>query len=152
MNLHSGNILIDNEIIKILDIENFVNDLPIKNEAYFNYVFSNFNRETIKSDNSILTDVFTSNYNVFEKIDIISFGRIMYEMAFGKELKAPYPDDIEYNDLDPTLSDLLRIIFVKKYSKMNSNSIITVPEVSAADLLRHKLFNNESLLGIIFLK
>ncbi len=147
MNLHSGNIIIDNEIVKITDIENFVNDLPIKNEAFFSYVFSNFSKQNIKTDISLLTDVFTCNYNIFEKIDIISFGRIVYEMTFGKELKAPFPDDIEYNDIDPNIADLLRIIFVKKYSKMNSNSIISVPEVTAADLLRHKLFSNESILG-----
>jgi hypothetical protein len=145
MNLHSGNILIDNDIVKIGDIDNFVNDLPIKNEAYFSYVFANKQME-----NSILTDMFTNNYNIFEKIDIISFGRIIYEMTFGKELKAPYPDDIEYNYIDPTVADLLRLIFVKKYSRMNSNSLVSVPEVNVSELLRHKLFNNESVFGNIY--
>ena len=143
MNLHTGNIILDHDSIKISELENFVNDLPIKNENYYNYVFTNFNNETfLKNDISVLSEIFSYNYNIFEKFDIISFGRVIYEMTFGKELKAPYPDDMEYNDIDNSIADILRLIFVKKYSKFNSNSTITLPDVSAGDLLKHKFFNN----------
>jgi hypothetical protein len=148
MHLHTGNVLIDNDglTVKVSEVENFANNIPIKNELYFNYVFNCFSTEN-GYNNSVLNEVFKSNQNIFEKIDIIAFGRIIYELAFGKELKSPYPDELEYKDLDGDIADVLQLIFLKRQSKMSSSYNITVPDVSAAELLTHKLFKQEESNG-----
>jgi len=46
--------------------------------------------------------------------------RVLYEMTTGKELKAPFPDDLEYKDFDSDIGDILKLIFKKKkYYKSN---------------------------------
>jgi serine/threonine protein kinase len=144
MHLHTGNILIDNDgmSVRLTELENFANNIPVKNEMYLNYVYSNFN--TNNSYNTTLTEVFKANTNVFEKIDIVCFGRVLYELTFGKELKAPYPDEMEYNNLDKDIADILQQIFprVKK-----GTYIVTVPSVSASDLLSHKFFQEDNNNG-----
>jgi hypothetical protein len=64
-------------------------------------------------------------------------------MTTGKELKAPYPDELDYKEMDQYIIELLRLIFLKKESKVNNKYVYSVPEVSAADLLRLQLFDNE---------
>jgi serine/threonine protein kinase len=133
IHLHSGNVLIDNDdLVKITELENFAMNMPIKNELYFNYVYNSFNND----NTSVLTEIFQTNYNVYEKIDIVSFGRLFYEMTFGKELKAPFPDDLEYNDLDKDIAEILQAIFPKQ----NKTYIVGLPEVSASDLIKYKFF------------
>jgi serine/threonine protein kinase len=147
MHLHSGNVLIDNNnSIKLVELENFVNDIPIRNDHLFNYAYESFNSTyyTKNDYNSvILSEIFKNNSNIFEKIDIICFGRILYEMTTGRELKAPFPDPIEYKDIEADISEVLSLIFNKKTSKVNSNFIFTIPEVNASDLLKMKFFNPE---------
>lgn len=151
MHLHTGNILIedDGNNIKISELENFVNELPIRNEHFFYYAYENFNSDHYlnnKNDynSSVLNEIFKNNYNIFEKIDIILFGRVLYEMTTGRELKSPFPDDLEYKELDPEIVEILKLIFNKKTSKVNNNFSITVPEVSASDLLKMKIFGQDS--------
>jgi serine/threonine protein kinase len=129
LHLHSGNVLVEDDggCVKISELENFVNDLPIRNEHFFNYVYECFNNEfylkqitssnTSQKNSAILSDIFKNSSNVFEKMDIISFGRILYEMTTGRELRAPYPDDLEYKEMDPEVVDILQIIFNKKIKK-----------------------------------
>lgn len=145
MHLHTGNVLIDeNNLVFVSELENFVNDVPIKNEQFFNYAFEHFTSDHIlKHDcNSLaLSEIFKNHYNIYEKIDIISFGRLIYEMATGRELKAPYPDDIEYKDLDENIVTILKLVFLKKDMKVNNKYCITVPETTADDLLKLPFFS-----------
>jgi serine/threonine protein kinase len=150
MHIHSGNVLLDEtgQEIHLTGLEIFVNDLPIRNEHVMNYAFENFNGNNFNANHgkldknaSILTDIFKNTYNIFEKIDIISFGRLVYEMAFGKELKAPFPDNLEYQDMDPGLAEVLRMIFYKKESNINTNFMYSVPEVTASELLKLRFFD-----------
>ena len=64
-------------------------------------------------------------------------------MTTGRELKSPFPDDLEYKEMDSEVVELLRLIFNKRTSKVNNNFSITVPEISVADLLKMKIFNQE---------
>lgn len=154
LHIHSGNILIDERLqkIKISDLENFVCDLPIKNEQYYNYIFEELTMENsnkkIDGNNGLFSDIFKNQSNIFEKIDIVSFGRILYEMCTGKELKSTCPDELEYTDMDIEISNILRLIFLVKTSKYQNNFILSVPEVSASELLKIKFFNYENNFNI----
>ena len=150
MHIHSGNVLLEENgmEIRLTGLEIFVNDLQIRNEHLMNYAFENFNGSNVNvnqpkldQNSSILTDLFKNTYNIFEKIDIISFGRLVYEMAVGKELKAPFPDNLEYQDMDPSLVEVFRLIFNKKESKINTNFVYSVPDVTASDLLKLRFFD-----------
>jgi serine/threonine protein kinase len=145
LHLHSGNILIDEKInkIKITGIENFICDFTIRNENYFNFLLENFNKNTLNKPNNsdLFVDIFRSEFNVFEKFDIISFGRILYEMVFGKELYCPYPDEIEFKSIDEEIAKVFRLIFNRKESRNGTSHKCSVPEVSAKDLLKIKFFN-----------
>lgn len=151
MHLHAGNVLIDDsgEEIRLTGLDLFVNDLPIRNEHLFNYAFENLNQGLdncnqykFDKNSQILSDIFKNTFNIFEKIDLILFGRLLYEMAVGKELKAPFPDNLEYQEMDPNLVEVFRLIFNKKESNINSNIMHCVPDVSANDLLKLRFFNS----------
>jgi hypothetical protein len=129
-------------------MENAVNDLPIKNEQYYNYAFESYSsNESYNKNNdyttSVLSEIFRNKHNLFEKLDLIAFGRIIYEMTTGKELKAPYPDELDYKEMDHRIIELLRLILLKKESKVNNKYVYSVPEISAVDLLRLQFFDNE---------
>lgn len=160
LHLHSGNVLVEEKTqqIKITELENFVCDLPIKNEQYLYFIYEEFNYEQSanlsngnkqkdyqnnNNNNNLFSDIFKSQFNIFNKIDIISFGRIMYEMTTGKELKASYPDELEYKDMDSEIAQILRAIFQKKY-KFNYNNNNNNNYISASDLLKLKFFDPEN--------
>jgi len=165
LHLHTGNILLADKsnTIKLTELENFVCNLPVKNEQYFNFLiddlnYDNNNNNTSKKFNSnnntnLFTDIFKNQFNIFEKIDIISFGRILYEMATGKELKSSFPDEIELNDMDNEISDVLRLVFFRaknnnRNNNNNNNNNSQHPHfkdcISIKDLLNMKLFNNNN--------
>lgn len=150
MHLHSGNILIDEESnrIQLVDLENCIFDIPIKNEHLMSYAFDSFNEDLqytrTDKNSSILTGIFGSKINIFEKLDIISLGRLIYEMATGKELNAPYPDDLEFEDMEDSVVEVLRAIFNRK-GRSSRSFFITVPEFSASDLRKFKLFSADLL-------
>lgn len=153
MHLHTGNILIDDDgnSVKLTDLDNFVNDLPIRNEHLLNYAFESFNSSHYLNkrdyNSSVLSEIFKSTFNVFEKIDIICFGRVLYEMTTGRELKAPYPDSSEYKDMETEIADILTLIFNKKSSsKGNSNFCMAVPEITVQELLKMKIFNSDNTM------
>ncbi len=153
LHLHTGNILVDEKIqnIKISELENFVCGMPLKNEQYFYFIFEDFNQEynqfqsknSNKNNTALFSDIFKNQYNVFEKIDIISFGRVIYEMTTGKELKSLCPDELEYKDMDIEIANILRSIFVKKNNF--SNNGLKMPEITVAELLKIKFFNVENM-------
>jgi hypothetical protein len=158
--------------IKITELENFVCDLPLKNEQYYYFIYEEFNYEKnlnlhIRSNpkdyfhneklnnnnnnNNMFSDIFKSQFNIFEKIDILSFGRILYEMTTGNELKSPFPDELEYKDMDIEISQILRAVFHRKNSKLNhygnqfNNNLKASSEITAADLLKLKFFDPENI-------
>jgi serine/threonine protein kinase len=167
LHLHSGNIFIEEKsnTIKITELENTVCNLPIKNEQYFNFIYEdlNYNKEKEISNNNynnnnnaknlnknekniLFADIFKYNYNVFERIDIISFGRILYEMITGKELKSSFPDELELNDMDNDIAYILKCIFIRKEKNRNNNN--NFKEIKIDNLLDMKFFsleNNEIL-------
>ena len=164
LHLHCGNILVDDKFnkIKLTELENFVCNLPVKNEQFFNFIFDdlNYNRNEISNNSkktqlqkfennhknnntndntNLFTDIFKNQFNIFEKIDIISFGRIIYEMSTGKDLKSAFPDEIELNDMDIDIANVLKIIF----SRARNNNL-NYKDISIKDLLNMKLFNNNN--------
>lgn len=162
LHLHSGNILIEEKTntIKLTELENFVCNLPTKNEQYFNFIIDDLNYNTNtqnnnnttqkyqsnnNTNNNLFSDIFKSQYNIFEKIDIISFGRVIYEMTTGKELKSSSPDELELNDMDGDIALVLKVIFSRNIrSNRNNNNF---KEISVKDLLGMSLFNTEDALN-----
>lgn len=153
LHLHTGNIFVDGENVRIAEIENVLSGLPIRNEHFLNFIYECYNNEyylkqlnsNVNSENSaILSKIYKNKANVFEKIDIVAFGRIVYEMCTGNELKSPCPDEIEYKYFDPHVNEVLKAIFVR--SKLMDGKInLNLPDVSAQDLLGFKLFENEGI-------
>ena len=166
--MHSGNVLVDvkTQQIKITELENFVCDLPSKNEQFYYFIYEEFNYEknanfsngnnskdsqknnnnsNNNNNNNLFSDIFKGQFNIFKNIDILSFGRILYEMTSGKELKAPFPDELEYKDMDIEIAQILRAIFLRKNNKFNYNGDQNCNySISAADLLKLKFFDPES--------
>lgn len=150
LHLHSGNILLEekSDTIKLTELENFVCNLPVKNEQYFNFIIddlnynSNNNSQKFHSHNNnntnLFSDIFKGQFNIFEKIDIVSFGRIIYEMATGKELKSSFPDELELNDMDSEISDVLKIVFSRSLKNNRNNS--NFKDTTIKDLLNMRLF------------
>lgn len=139
LHLHTGNILVNEKEDKcyITDIENCLLDIPIKNEKYLYYIYEFFNNKSLFSQgngntNSVLSEIFIS-IDLFEKIDIVLFGRILYEMTFGKELLSNAPDDLELNELNLKLKQMFNYIFPKKI--INDHLTLSLPEKSVLELL-----------------
>jgi hypothetical protein len=150
MNLHSGNVLVNTKTnkVKIIDFDGFLFDYPSRNEQYFFYLvelfIEEYSKQSYDKQSAMLSDLFNPKYNVFEAIDVVSFGRLVYEMYTGKELKAPYPDEIEYPEMSPEIKEILRLIFpLKNRIKNNSKSYyIAYPDVSVESLLKMSFFSN----------
>jgi len=147
LHLHAGNILIDkNNNIHISGLENFICDLTIRNQNHYNYVIDNIcidEKNNFKNNLNLFSDIYRNQFNIFEKIDIISFGRIIYEMTFGKELNCYYPDEMEYNLIDKEITSILKTIFFEKNLKLNSNIKelkLSPPDATAKDLINLEFF------------
>lgn len=151
LNLHSGNVLIDNNNctnIKITDFENIYLGLNFRKELYYLYIFKKYiienkqNSYDYYKNSNILYDIFSPKANIFEIIDIVSFGRIMYEMYTGKELNAPYPDEIELFEFENSdFKDLINEIFPRNIDNLG-NSFVDIPRVNAIELSKFPLFKN----------
>ncbi|KAL1514230.1 hypothetical protein ABEB36_003518 [Hypothenemus hampei] len=86
--LHSGNILIDNDRVKLVDIENGVLGVPSYYRPYF------MQHKKICS---------------LEAIDVYCFGHVLYEMAIGSPLHESYiPEEI--NECPTSLKKMLESI------------------------------------------
>ena len=103
-------------------MENFLLSHTFRNDHCFNYAFDCFINNNSKTDqnSSILTELFKNNFDIFEKLDLIGFGRVLYEMSVGRELKAPFPDESEYKDMDTEVVEVLSMIFKKKTYNYNN--------------------------------
>jgi len=145
LHLHSGNILLnETNRVFISDIEKTINNANIRNDEFYSIAFENISKDYFTShffdyNSSELNEAFASKFNIFEKIDVISFGRIVYEMATGRELNAPTPDDIEYDDMDDEISEMLKRIFKRK-RKNDAEDFVT-----AKTLLELQLFGSEEM-------
>ena len=67
-------------------------------------------------------------------------------MAVGRELRAPFPDESEYKDMDQEIVEILSMIFKKKTYKTNNvthslSNMCELPSIGLNDLLNHKLFS-----------
>lgn len=143
INLHAGNVLVqeNTDVVKLTDYESIFLDLSLKNVNCYDYIFTKYEKERIDDNESdILFDIFTPNLNLFEKVDVISFGRLIYEMYMGKELKAPYPDEIELNEIDSQdLKAVFNVIFPQKID-YKYEKYTDLPDVGVNELLKMKFF------------
>ena len=74
LNLHCGNILLDDDTtINLNDIESLIKD---NSDTFYDYIYIYYKQNTSYT-----------KLNLFEAIDVISYGRILYEMFTGNELK-----------------------------------------------------------------
>jgi len=153
MNLHSGNVLVNSSSnkIRLVDFEGFYFNYSIKNEQHYFYIIELFLEEFYSQNHdkhsAMLSDIFNQKFNVFEIIDIVSFGRIIYEMYTGKELKAPYPDEFEYSEMNEEIKDILKSIFPNKVKITNKGKInyIGYPEINISDLLKFSFFAEDDV-------
>lgn len=148
LNIHLGNILIDlnqNDKIYVSELENSSLNLSIRNEHYYDHLFDGLDVSKTKF-NSNLSGIFNSSFNIFEKFELVSLGRVIYELATGRELKANYPDEVEYSGFDEDISNILKLLFNKKQSKVNSKYIISYPEVSIFNLLKLNCFDKKTVI------
>ncbi|CAH1959468.1 unnamed protein product [Acanthoscelides obtectus] len=74
--LSTGNILIDNDRIKLLDIENGILGVPSFYRPYF---------------------IQHKKINTMQAVDVYCFGHVLYEMTFGVPLRESVVEDIQYN-------------------------------------------------------
>lgn len=154
MNLHAGNVLIsgDSNTVVLCDHEEFFFGLNHRNLNLMKYVFIKCDPgiEARDKESEVLCDLFKPEVNIFEKIDIISFGRFIYEMYTGKELNASYPDELELAEIDnQDFKVLLQKIFPKdiesNYSSLGIQ--LNLPEVTIKDLIACSFFNEQRYWG-----
>lgn len=153
MNLHSGNILVNTNtnIIRLVDFESFFFNYALKHEHYYYYLIELFVQENYQELNdkqsAMLKDIFNSKHNIFEAIDTVAFGRLLYEMYTGKELTAPYPDPIEYPEMEESIRDVLMKIFpikIRNYGGQNKHKYVGFPDINIKGLLKFDLFSDDN--------
>ena len=104
LNLHSGNILVDNDNnIKVNDLEMIIfSDLKRQDENFFSSLFEYYSSNP---KGNVL--------NIFEVIDIISFGKILYEISTGSEMENSELNIKKLENIDKDIIDILKLIFPK---------------------------------------
>nr|CAD7415034.1 unnamed protein product [Timema cristinae] len=112
--LHSGNIVIENHKVKLLDIENGVLGLPSYYRPYF---------------------VQHRKIQTLEAVDVYCFGHVLFEMIFGHPLHESVCDN-----LSPNCPSLLRSVLESILSSEACKK--GLPTIGA--LLSHPFFNNSS--------
>jgi len=116
--LHAGNVVIEKEICKLVDIESyFVGISP-----HYKVFYSHFRK--IHSS---------------ESIDVYSFGQLLYEMVFGKPLNQPTIDQ-----LPSTSPALIRSVLESILSVEACKN--GLPTLEA--LLSHTLFHDETVVTV----
>ncbi|XP_066154776.1 PX domain-containing protein kinase-like protein [Euwallacea fornicatus] len=87
--LHSGNILIENERVKLIDIENGVLGVPSYYRPYF---------------------MQHKKISTLEAIDVYCFGHVLYEMAVGSPLHESYIADDNFDCPSPQIRKIIESI------------------------------------------
>ncbi|XP_076812589.1 PX domain-containing protein kinase-like protein isoform X2 [Clavelina lepadiformis] len=113
--LHAGNVLIEKEVCKLTDLENYMIGIP----PYYKQFYSQFRK--IHSS---------------ESIDVYSFGQLLYEMVFGKPLNQATIDFLPPNS-PATIRSVLESILSTEACKMG------LPTLEG--LLSHPLFADETV-------
>jgi len=116
--LHTGNILLENGRVKLLDIENGVLGLPSYYRPYF---------------------VQHKKIHTPEAVDVYCFGHVLYEMAFGHPLHESVCD-IFPSSCPPLLKSVLESVLSTEACKGG------VPTIAA--LLTHPFFNSTELSSL----
>ncbi|XP_071155726.1 PX domain-containing protein kinase-like protein isoform X1 [Mytilus edulis] len=113
--LHAGNIIVEGQVCKFLDLQNWFLGLP----SYYRPFFVQFKK-----------------IQTTESIDVYCFGQLLYEMTFGSQLYAATCDNFPPS-CPPQIRSVLESILTSEACK---NGLPTV-----ADLLSHPLFSDITL-------
>uniref|UniRef100_F7B5G0 PX domain-containing protein kinase-like protein n=1 Tax=Ciona intestinalis TaxID=7719 RepID=F7B5G0_CIOIN len=116
--LHAGNILIEKEVCKLIDIENYMLGIP----PYYKQFYSQFRK--IHSS---------------ESIDVYSFGHLLYEMVYGRQLNKATIDSLPMSSPAEIRSVLESILSVEACKN-------GLPTLEA--LLSHPLFADEMVTTV----
>lgn len=92
--LHLGNIFLENDVVKLVEIENGVLGLPSFYRPFF------MQHRKISS---------------LEAVDVYCFGHVLYEMAFGNPLHESVCDNLPTN-CPSILSEFILLLFSVLYS------------------------------------
>ncbi|XP_071486643.1 PX domain-containing protein kinase-like protein [Diadema antillarum] len=110
--LHTGNVMLEGNACRLLDIENTLLGLPF------------FYREYLLQFRKI---------NTTEAVDVYSFGHVLFEMTFGAPLNAAFKDDFPHT-IPPPIKSVLESILTTESCKSK------LPSVD--DLLADPLFSD----------
>ena len=129
LNLHSGNVLIDSDFnIKINDLEMIIfSKYKRQDEIFFNDLFEYY-----------LSNPIGNFLKVFEAIDIISFGKILYEISTGNEMETPYLNLKNLENIDKDIIDILKLIFPQ-----NNICSSSVKQLLKMDLVKNNFIDEE---------
>ena len=130
LNLHLGNILIDNDNnIKVNDLEMIIlSDLKRKDEDFFSYLFEYYSSNP---KGNVL--------NIFEVIDIISFGKILYEISTGSEMKNAELNVNLLENIDKDIIDILKLIFPK-----DNICSVSIKQILKMNLVKDNFIDDDS--------
>ena len=113
--LHAGNIIVEGQVCKFVDLQNWFLGLP----SYYRPFFVQFKK-----------------IQTIESIDVYCFGQLLYELTFGSQLYTPTCESFPVS-CPPQIRSVLESILTTEACK---NGLPTV-----ADLLSHPLFSNVTL-------
>ena len=130
LNLHSGNILVDNDNnIKVNDLEMIIfSDLKRQDENFFSSLFEYYSSNP--KDNVL---------NIFEVIDIISFGKILYEISTGSEMENSELNIKKLENIDKDIIDILKLIFPK-----DNICSVSIKQILKMNLVKDNFIDDDS--------
>ena len=130
LNLHSGNILVDNDNnIKVNDLEMIIfSDLKRQDENFFSSLFEYYSSNP---KGNVL--------NIFEVIDIISFGKILYEISTGSEMENSELNIKKLENIDKDIIDILKLIFPK-----DNICSVSIKQILKMNLVKDNFIDDDS--------
>ena len=105
-----------------------LSDLKRKDEDFFSYLFEYYSSNP------------KGNFlNIYEAIDIISFGKILYEISTGSEMKNAELNVNLLENIDKDIIDILKLIFPK-----DNICSVSIKQILKMNLVKDNFIDDDS--------
>ena len=136
LHIHSENILINEDNVLLLnDIENALfSNFKHKRQEFLEYIYQYYNWKRKEKDSFMFADDHKNKISLYEVIDIVSYGSVLYEMIMGDTMKTHKLSADDLNTLGYFNYDIEQLM--RKIFPLNGICSITAKEICMMNMFK----------------